>query len=56
MLSQTVGAVMTWSPQCNTPSSGGRWMDEPASDHLWVTARDGDVVLTTTGDGTFMKE
>jgi competence protein ComEC len=29
------------------------WMDVPASDHLWASERDGDVVLTTTGDGTF---
>lgn len=29
------------------------WLDRPASDHLWATARDGDVVLVTTGDGQF---
>jgi hypothetical protein len=28
-----------------------QWVDEPASDKLWMTARDGDVVLSTTGDG-----
>ena len=31
------------------------WIDVPASDHLWATERDGDVVLTTTGDGTFVR-
>jgi hypothetical protein len=31
-------------------------VDEPASDQLWVTARDGDVVLTTTGNGAFTRE
>jgi competence protein ComEC len=29
------------------------WISVPASDHLWATERDGDVVLTTTGDGAF---
>jgi competence protein ComEC len=32
------------------------WSAVPASDHLWATERDGDVVLTTTGDGTFTRE
>lgn len=32
------------------------WLDVPASDHLWTTARDGDVVLSTTGDGTFTRQ
>ncbi len=32
------------------------WIDVPASDRLWATERDGDVVLSTTGDGTFSKE
>jgi competence protein ComEC len=32
------------------------WVDVSASDHLWATERDGDIVLTTTGDGTFTKE
>jgi competence protein ComEC len=32
------------------------WIDVPASDHLWATERDGDVVLTTIGDGTFVRE
>jgi competence protein ComEC len=27
------------------------WIDVRASDRLWATSRDGDVVLTTTGDG-----
>lgn len=31
------------------------WADIPASDRLWATSRDGDVVLTTTGDGTFVR-
>jgi competence protein ComEC len=29
------------------------WVAVPASDRLWVTARDGDVVLATNGDGVF---
>ena len=32
------------------------WVAVPASDRLWATERDGDVVLTTTGDGTFTRE
>jgi len=32
------------------------WIDVPTSDHLWATERDGDVVLTTTGDGVFVRE
>ncbi|AKU93668.1 Competence protein ComEC/Rec2-related protein [Labilithrix luteola] len=31
------------------------WSDVPASDRLWATERDGDVVLATTGDGVFKK-
>jgi competence protein ComEC len=37
----------------STPSA---WIDVPTSDHLWATERDGDVVLSTTGDGTFVRE
>lgn len=29
------------------------WLPVPTSDHLFATARDGDVVLTTSGDGSF---
>jgi competence protein ComEC len=29
------------------------WIHVPASDRLWSTSRDGDVVLRTTGDGVF---
>jgi competence protein ComEC len=31
------------------------WVSVPASSHLWATERDGDVVLTTTGDGVFRR-
>lgn len=31
------------------------WVSVPASERLWVTARDGDVVLRTTGDGVFLR-
>jgi competence protein ComEC len=32
------------------------WVSVPASDRLWATERDGDVVLSTSGDGTFARE
>jgi competence protein ComEC len=32
------------------------WVSVPSSDRLWATERDGDVVLTTSGDGTFARE
>jgi competence protein ComEC len=32
------------------------WADVPVSDHLWATERDGDIVLSTTGDGVFVRE
>lgn len=32
------------------------WVEIPAHDHLWSTARDGDIVLTTKGDGAFVKQ
>jgi competence protein ComEC len=34
----------------------GDWVSVPASDRLWATERDGDVVLTTEGDDAFTKE
>lgn len=33
----------------------GGWTKVPASGQLWFTARDGDVELTTVGDGTFQR-
>lgn len=32
------------------------WVDVPASDRLWATERDGDIVLVTTGNGAFTRE
>lgn len=32
------------------------WVAVPSSDALWATERDGDVVLSTTGDGEFRRE
>jgi len=32
------------------------WKKIAAADNLWCTARDGDVVLTTTGDGVFKRD
>jgi beta-lactamase superfamily II metal-dependent hydrolase len=32
------------------------WVSVSASDRLWATERDGDVVLTTSGDGVFTRQ
>lgn len=32
------------------------WVSVAATDRLWATERDGDVVLTTTGDGVFVRQ
>jgi competence protein ComEC len=32
------------------------WVDVPSSDRLFATERDGDVVLSTSGDGVFVRE
>lgn len=37
-------------------STTSDWVDVPASDRLWATERDGDVVLVTTGSGAFSRE
>ena len=34
-------------------STAKDWAMADANDRIWATERDGDVVLTTTGDGTF---
>jgi competence protein ComEC len=41
---------------CSRTTPDSSWGDEPASDRLWVTARDGDVALVTTGDGGFTRD
>ena len=35
--------------------SGADWREVPVPDRLWATARDGDVTLTTRGDGEFSR-
>jgi competence protein ComEC len=32
------------------------WEEVPTTDRLWATERDGDIVLSTPGDGTFARE
>ena len=41
--------------KCASPNAAG-WSDVPASDRIWSTARDGDVTLVTSGDGSFARE
>ena len=36
-------------------NNSANWVESPANDNLWSTARDGDVVLVTKGDGTFVR-
>ncbi|MDP9152024.1 MAG: MBL fold metallo-hydrolase [Myxococcota bacterium] len=40
--------------RCGNARSGG-WIDVPTTARLWATERDGDVVLTTAGDGAFTR-
>lgn len=39
---------------CGHDSDDG-WRSVPTSDRLWITSRDGDVTLVTTGDGVFRR-
>lgn len=52
------GTVRGFPPamSCKTAPADLPWLDEPTSDRLWATSRDGDVVLITTGDGVFRRE
>jgi competence protein ComEC len=38
------------------PGTSEHWHDMKASDRVWATERDGDVTLTTRGDGVFVRE
>ncbi len=40
--------------QCGR-AQAAEWVAVPAAENLWATERDGDVVLTTSGDGTFVR-
>lgn len=52
-LSQVLGGTTTAT--INAYASGA-WTAVPTPESLWLTARDGDVVLVTTGDGRFTRE
>ena len=41
--------------KCKDPTHADHWRSQPTSDHLWLTERDGDVELITTGDGNFQR-
>ncbi|HET7538830.1 MAG TPA: MBL fold metallo-hydrolase [Polyangiaceae bacterium] len=41
--------------KCKAPNHADHWRPVATSDHLWLTERDGDVELVTTGDGTFQR-
>lgn len=58
-----LNAVLSTPSTSTMPASSSRsadgtcsWTDVPRPDGLWSTAVDGDVVLVTTGDGTFRRE
>lgn len=51
----TEGTIRAFSgAKCEAGSRG--WKDVPSGGNVWATSRDGDVVLTTTGDGEFTRE
>ena len=52
------GTIRSFPPatSCKTAPPSLQWLDEPASNRLWATSRDGDVVLVTTGDAAFQRE
>lgn len=52
---QTTRALRVFGGHSCRASSPGDWVDIEASDHLLATPRDGDVVLRTTGGGTFVR-
>ena len=41
--------------KCKDPGHAEHWRGVSTSDHLWLTERDGDVELVTTGDGVFQR-
>jgi len=42
--------------EAKAEAKAANWIDVPATDRLWATARDGDVMLRTAGDGVFERE
>ncbi|HEY4118909.1 MAG TPA: MBL fold metallo-hydrolase [Byssovorax sp.] len=42
--------------ECKSEASSAHWTEAVASDRLWATERDGDVVLVTRGDGRWSRE
>ena len=42
--------------ECKSEASSTHWTEAVASDRLWATERDGDVVLVTRGDGSWSRE
>jgi competence protein ComEC len=48
-------AAFDGSVSC-TKATDATWRSIPTSERMWVTSRDGDVTLTTTGDGVFVRE
>jgi beta-lactamase superfamily II metal-dependent hydrolase len=52
----TTGSLSAFSGgRCEHAKASG-WVTVPASDRLWATERDGDITLSTTGDGTFTRQ
>jgi competence protein ComEC len=42
--------------KCKAADAHDHWRMTPTSNHLWLTERDGDIDLVTTGDGTFQRQ
>jgi competence protein ComEC len=52
---QSTRAMQVFDGDCKRPKPGD-WVSIDVSDRVFATARDGDVLLTTTGDGQFVRE
>ncbi len=63
-LTTTLGGALgssidSYEGSCTKPDARSKWSSTAASDHLWITARDGDLTFESTvtdaGSGSFMR-
>jgi competence protein ComEC len=48
-------AVFDATGGCGKPDEDSHWLETKSSRNLWLTARDGDVALSSSGDGIFRR-